>query len=125
MKPESADAAGLGRLQRIDFSLGGALPLVLGLAVLAIPTIAALANQSWSEESGAHGPIVLTTGAWLLWRQLPSFRPAAHPGHPAWTSAILVPALMSYVFGRAFDFLTLEALGLYGVGLAMLQAKIG
>ena len=122
MKPDTAHASGAGQ---IDFSLGGTLPLILGLAVLAIPTFITLAGQSWSQEAGAHGPIVLTTGAWLLWRQLPSLRRSAAPGRPLSALAGLIVALVVYVFGRAYDFITLEALGLYGVGLAIFYSKFG
>ena len=51
--------------------------LVAAFAVLAIPTIVRLANQSWSQESGAHGPIILATGGWLIWRELPQLRQSA------------------------------------------------
>ena len=42
--------------------------LVLGLVALAVvaPTMYRLGTQVWSKEFGAHGPIVLATGAWLL-----------------------------------------------------------
>jgi exosortase B len=99
--------------------------LVAAFAVLAVPTAARLADQSWSKESGAHGPIILATGAWLIWRQLPQLRRNAQPGHPVLTFALLAPALALYVFGRAYDFLTFEAGGLFVAGLAMLHAVWG
>ena len=48
-------------------------PLLLGLVALSVSTIATLGQQVWSREEGAHGPIILATGAWLLWRQASSF----------------------------------------------------
>jgi exosortase len=99
--------------------------LVAAFAVLAIPTLVRLANQSWSQESGAHGPIILATGAWLIWREAPYLRLNAKPGHGALTFAILAPSLALYVFGSAYDFITFEAAGLYGVGLSLLHAKWG
>lgn len=101
------------------------LPLIIGFTVLAAPTLRALGVQVWSRESGAHGPIILATGLWLLWRALPQMRQEGQPGSP-WVSALLMgPALMLYVFGRAFDFISLEVLGLYGVGVSIMQAHFG
>jgi exosortase len=99
--------------------------LVAAFAIVALPTALNLANQSWSQEAGAHGPIILATGAWLMWRQAPQLRAEGRPGNAGLTFALLVPALALYVFGRAYDFITFEAAGLYGVGLSLLQAKWG
>lgn len=100
-------------------------PLLLGFAVLALPTVKTLGDQVWSKEAGAHGPIVLGTGIWLLWRKIPEIRAMATPGNPWLTGAALGISLPLYVFGRAFDFISLEVVGLYGVGLAMLHSQVG
>ena len=107
------------------FKLPGSWPLILALVALAVPTVITLGEQVWSTEAGAHGPIVLVTGLWLLWRKLPDLRAAAKPG--AWwlTSLMLAVALPIYVFGRAYDFISLEVAGLYGVGVAMMHAQFG
>lgn len=102
-----------------------AWPLLVGFAALAIPTAATLGEQVWSKESGAHGPIVLVTGLWLLWRKLPELRGIAKPGAAWLTILMLALALPLYVFGRAYDFISLEVGGLYGVGIAMLHAQFG
>lgn len=99
--------------------------LVGGFATLAIPLIVTLANQTWSREFGAYGPIVLVTGLWLLWRQTPELRSAAQPGSIWLTAPMLAVSLVSYVFGYAYDFVTLEAGGVYGVGVAILQSRVG
>ena len=101
------------------------LPLLIGLALLAGPTVVTLGEQVWSKEAGAHGPIVLLTGLWLIWRKQGELREAAEPG-PAWLTALmLLVALPTYVFGRAYDYISLEAAGLYGVGVAVMHAKFG
>ena len=100
-------------------------PLWLGFLVLALPTVYRLAIQTWSREFGAYGPIVLATGGWLLWRQAAEFRSRARPGNPWLAALILTGALISYVFGRAYDFLTLETAGVYGAGLAMMYSRFG
>jgi exosortase len=100
-------------------------PALLGFAALAVPTIRTLAGQAWVRESGAHGPIVLVTGLWLLARQLTAARGTARQG-ALWLSALgLILGLAIYVFGRTFDFISLETLGLFGVGVAMLHSAFG
>lgn len=100
-------------------------PLLLGLAALLVPTLIAIATQSWTGEAGVHGPIVLATGIWLLarrWRELLSIR---QPGHLGLTLAVLIPSLLVYTFGRALGFLALEALALLGVFVAAFYASFG
>ncbi len=100
-------------------------PLLIGFLVLAGPTLASLGKQVWTRESGAHGPIVVATGAWLIWRRLDSFKELARPGTLWLTAPAMVASLALYVFGRAFDFIALEAAGLYGVGISMLFSVVG
>ncbi|KRB42697.1 exosortase [Phenylobacterium sp. Root700] len=92
---------------------------------MAIPTAKTLGEQVWSREAGAHGPIVLVTGAWLIWRKIPELREIARPGKSWITMLMLVFALPTYVFGRAYDFISLEVAGLYGVALAMMHTHFG
>jgi exosortase len=114
-----------GRKGRLRIALGDAWPLAAGFAVLAIPTAVSLADQVWTREDGAQGPIILATGGWLLWRQLPEMSREGSRGAGWLTFALLALALPIYVAGRVLDFITLEAGGVYGAGLAMLQARYG
>ena len=100
-------------------------PLVAGFAVIAIPTLISVAEQFWSRESGVHGPIILATDFWLFARRRAELAALRRPGDPAITATILVPAPLLYVFARAFDFLSLEALGLAGAGIAAFHAEHG
>lgn len=100
-------------------------PLAAAFALLAVPTIITLGGQVWSTEVGAHGPIVLCTGAWLLWREIGQLREAQKPGAPLITAIVLCSSLALYVFGRAYDFISLETAGVYGVGIAILYAVYG
>jgi exosortase len=99
--------------------------IALGMALLSIPTIATLGEQVWSKEAGAHGPIVLATGLWLLWRQRDEMAAAASPGGDWLTIPAMIASLALYVFGRAYDFISLEVMGLYGVGVALMYACFG
>ena len=100
-------------------------PLLVAFLALAIPTLITLVQQVWSTEAGAQGPIVLFTGVWLVWRKIPDLTKDAQPG-PWWMSAILlIVALGLYVFGRSYDYISIEVAGLYGVVLTFLFAHIG
>jgi exosortase len=99
--------------------------LAAGFVALAIPTAFNLAGQVWTHEDGAQGPIILATGAWLVWRQLPEMSSLAVRGATWLTLTLLAVALPLYVAGRIFDFMTLEAGAVYVVGLAILQARFG
>ena len=100
--------------------------VLLGAALLlAAPTLYQLGTQVWSKEFGAHGPIVLATGAWLLGRRMPAMALEAKPGHLGLTLVGAVISLAIYAFGRAYDLISLEAAGLYGFGLAALYDRFG
>jgi exosortase len=88
-------------------------PLLAGAILLIVPTLVTVAQQHWGSEAGAHAPLVLVTGGWLIWRQWPELRAYRRAGSFAKSLAMLFPALLIYTFGRAFDYLSLEALGLY------------
>jgi exosortase len=111
--------------RRLNMGLVDAWPLILAFAVLAIPTAFTLGDQTWSTEAGAQGPLVLCTGAWLLWRLTPEFRASTAPGSGVVTAALLAVSLVLYVFGRAYDFITFETAGAYGAGMAILYARFG
>ncbi|MBA2920731.1 exosortase V [Sphingomonas sp. MAH-20] len=100
-------------------------PLLLGLAVLAFPTLYAVATGSWTGEAGVHGPIVLATGIWLFARRWKELLGIQHPGRTGIMLAVLVPSLLLYIFGRAFDFLVFQALAFLGVCIAVFYASFG
>jgi exosortase B len=100
-------------------------PLFLGLAVLAIPTLIAVATGSWTGEAGVHGPIVLATGIWLFARRWKEMLSIQRPGRIGLVLAVLVPSLLLYTFGRAFDFLVFQALAFLGICVAVFYASFG
>ena len=100
-------------------------PLFVGFAALAIPTVISLADKEWTRDYGGHEPIVVAVSAWLIWRLWRLVRVGGGPRRWAPAAALLLIGLPTYVFGRAYDFLTLEAAGLYCVGVALLYASFG
>ena len=103
----------------------GLWALLVGSAALAFPTLTSLSDQTWSQESGAHGPIILATGAWLLWREKALFQAQARPGNLLITLVAIAAGLVVHAIGQAVDLITLDAAGLYLVGLAIAYGTIG
>ena len=100
-------------------------PLLVALAAVTVPTIAKLSGQTWSSESGSQGPLILCTGLWLLWRQLPELREQAVAGSATITGLLLSAALLLFVIGEVTDLVTFQAAGTYGVGVAMFYSSFG
>ncbi len=86
---------------------------MIAFALIAVPTLIRLAEQVWPLEIGAHGPIVLATGAWLLFHVRGELLANASRPPMALVAALFAVAFSIYVFGRAYDLLALEAGGLY------------
>lgn len=111
----SLDQTAAARPKGVGFSW----PLVIGLIALGVPAALSLSGETWSSDAGVHGPLVIATAVWLLWRQRSELQTRGQPGNFWIICFTLIPALGMYIAGEAFDFITLEALGLYIVALAM------
>lgn len=99
--------------------------LAIGLLLTAIPTLFAMASQSWTRESGVHGPLVLATAIWLVWRRWDEIVAEARPGNLWLAVPTLVFAMALYVFGRAFNFLMIEVGAWLLALLAIVYALVG
>lgn len=99
------------------------LVLLIGAAILVIPTMIEVARFNWTTEQGGHGPIVLATGIWLLWRELKASTAVREPAKPLVATLALAPLLLIYVVARITGVLEIEALAMYGaliVGIYLL-----
>lgn len=96
-----------------------------GLAAMVVPTLLSLGREAWSTEAGAHGPIVLATGLWLFWRRWDELVREGRRGQPLIAGAMFLAMLPLYVFGRAYDFLFIEAGALFGVLAALFYGRFG
>lgn len=90
------------------------LVLAIGVGLIVLPTLIEVAKVSWTTEQGGHGPLVLVTGIWLLWRELTTARPATSPGKPLIGLAMLVPLIAIFVVARITGVLEIEAFAMYG-----------
>jgi exosortase len=87
---------------------------VLGIATIALPTMVQVARVSWSTEQGGHGPIVLATGAWLLWRELKAGNAEPRPGKLTTGLLLMAPLMAIFLVARITGVLELEAFAMYG-----------
>lgn len=101
------------------------LVLILGLAIVVIPTMAFVAKVSWSTEAGAHGPIVLCTGLWLVWRLWPEARPLVAPPPAPLAALPLILTLPLYLVSRIAQIVEIQGYLMYAVVLATTYALIG
>lgn len=90
--------------------LRGWLPVLLGLAVMYVPSYIDLAQGLWQQDSYAHGPIILAVTAWLAWRQR-----GALEGEPEGSAlfaggVVLALGLALYIVGRS------QSVALFEVG---------
>jgi len=110
---------------RSPLRLAGIGLLVLGLVSVAVPTMLFVAQESWSKEQGSHGPIVLFTGLWLLWRQWAEARELAVRPPAAVTALLLAASLVFYALARITQIVELEGYAMYGCLLAVLYGLVG
>lgn len=99
--------------------------LVAGLAALILPTLASIGRESWSTEQGAHGPVVLATGIWLVLRMRPAFLPLVRPGRPLLVAGGLLFSLLIYLLGRISGTVEMEGYALYAAMVFVTYAYVG
>lgn len=101
------------------------LVLLAALAAFVLPTMLFVAQTGWSGEEGAHGPIILFTGLWLLWREWPYAAPVARPAPAGRVWAALALFVPLYVFARVTQIVELEGYLMYACLLVLLYSVIG
>ena len=100
------------------------LPVIIGLAVLYVPSLYDLFNGIWATDEQLHGPIVLAISLWLLYRNWGAMELAAQGKKSiAWGWPIFVTGLLLYALGRSQDILLFEIGSVIWllVGLILLQ----
>jgi exosortase len=90
------------------------LVLALGCVALALPTMVDVARLSWSTDQGGHGPLVLATGIWLLWRELNGKKIERRPGNVLIGSALILLSLTIFLVARITGILQIEGFAMYG-----------
>ena len=90
------------------------LVLLLGCTILALPTMYEVATKTWTSEQGGHGPLVLATGLWAIWRELKGKDIERRPGKLAIGLPLLGLALGIFILARITGILEIEAFAMYG-----------
>lgn len=85
------------------------LVLLVGLAVMYVPTFIRLAGTVWATDEQGHGPLILAACAWLLWdMRVRLFDARARPA-PAAGFLVLMLSVLIYAVGRSQQVIELEA----------------
>ncbi|MCZ4304600.1 exosortase B [Zoogloeaceae bacterium G21618-S1] len=85
------------------------LIVLLGLAVMYVPSFIDLFRTIWSTDEQAHGPIVLGLSLWLVSRKWSSVNALPASGaRPVWAWPMLVVAGLLYALGRSQGILIFE-----------------
>lgn len=99
--------------------------LLVGLVAIIIPTMMFVSQESWSKETGAHGPIVLFTGLWLLRRRWVVAKPFMTPAPTLPILLLLSVCLPLFLFARITQIVEIEGYLMYGLVLIALYSAVG
>ena len=102
-----------------------AVMLVAALVIFAAPTMYFVVSETWTGETGAHAPIILATGLWLLYDTWKNEREvfAAAPAVVPWgLLAIFVPL---FLFARITGIVEIEGYVMYACLIAVLLSIVG
>lgn len=87
--------------------------LVVGGLLFVIPPMIEVARFNWSTEQGGHGPIVLATGLWLLFREYQAARGLRRPGNRILGLIALAIFIPAYVIFGITGILELQVAAMY------------
>jgi len=102
------------------------LPVVVGFAVLYVPSFYTLFTGIWMTEEQAHGPIILLLAFWLIWRQRERILAVAQFNRaPLFGWLLFVAGLLIYIVGRSQQILAFEIGSFVMLTAAILVLKLG
>jgi exosortase B len=101
-------------------------PVLLGLAILFLPTFYDLFTGAWIGEEQGHGPIIFGLALWLIYRKWPTMLAATATVRASWIGwPVLAFGLLAHLLGRSQKILMLEILSIIFVMAAVLLVKRG
>jgi exosortase len=99
--------------------------LILGALAIFVPTIFDVARLSWSTEQGAHGPIVLSTGVWLLFQRWAEIKPLFKPA----PNKLIIPLFLGlatlYFLSSVTQVIEVQGYVMYALLITLLLSEIG
>ena len=99
--------------------------LTIGLASVLVPTMLLVAQLSWGTEQGAHGPIVVATGLWLLARQWDRIAGAIQPAPTSIVAALFAPLLVLFFLSSVTQIIEIQGFLMYGLLVTVLYSFVG
>lgn len=99
--------------------------LTIGLASVLVPTMLLVAQLSWGTEQGAHGPIVVATGLWLLARQWDRIAGAIQPAPALIVALLFAPLLILYFLSSVTQIIEIQGFLMYGLLVTVLYSFVG
>lgn len=109
----TAAASRRGAETASSFLVTSRIVALAGLLAMTIPTFVSIARDHWASEYGVHGPIILATGAWLVWRERDMVATSrVELGSALWAIPIVLLSLV-WLFSRTFAILSVESFSLY------------
>lgn len=99
--------------------------LSIGLAAVLVPTMLLVAQLSWGTEQGAHGPIVVATGLWLLARQWDRTTGVRQPAPTLMVVLLFVPLLALYFLSSVTQIIEIQGFLMYGLMVTTLYSFVG
>jgi exosortase len=98
---------------------------VLGLIAIVVPTMISVARFSWGTDAGAHSPIVLATGLWLVAQRWYLMRDVRKPA-PLWAVVpLFVGLLLFYYLSSVTQIIEINGYMMYGLLLIGLISFVG
>jgi exosortase len=101
------------------------LVLLLGAALLVVPPMLRVARYNWSTEQGGHGPMVLATGLWLLYREFSQTAGVRKKGNPWLGAAALTLLAVAYVITGITGILELQVFMMYAALIVSAYLLVG
>src|SRR3546814_17857097 len=92
---------------------------------MARPSLLSPGRESCVEGAWAHCSMVLATGIGRFLRCWPEWVGTAQPCSPLLSGPLFLAMLPFYIFGRAYDFLLIEAGALFGAMGALFYGRFG
>jgi exosortase len=84
-----------------------------------------VATDSWSTEQGGHGPLVLATGIWAVWRELKGKGIELRPGSLLVSIPLTAILLGIFITARITGIIEIEAFAMYGALIVAAYALFG
>jgi exosortase B len=106
--PVSPQVSGSGIRTFVENDMVSMSVLLIGWAVLYVPTFWDLARTIWAHDEQGHGPIILAVSLWLLFQKREEIRAMQAVPWPIVGFLSLFLGLLFYVFGRSQSIIMFE-----------------